>query len=85
MKNKHIQSLMDAHPYEGMTFDDVTLVTQYADFLPHETSVKSKFSRNINLNIPFVELLSKVKPSKAPGLYDCPFPIVTCRKILSTN
>ncbi|MCM8528910.1 MAG: IMP dehydrogenase, partial [Lentisphaeraceae bacterium] len=45
---------MEQSPYVGLTFDDVTLVTQYADFLPEDTSIKSKFSRNINLNIPFV-------------------------------
>jgi IMP dehydrogenase len=54
MINTHITKLMDQHPYMGLTFDDVSLVTRYADFLPQETSVASKFSRNINLNIPFV-------------------------------
>ena len=54
MASKHIQKLMEQSPYVGLTFDDVTLVTQYADFLPEDTSIKSKFSRNINLNIPFV-------------------------------
>ncbi|MBN2448792.1 MAG: IMP dehydrogenase [Lentisphaeria bacterium] len=38
----------------GLTFDDVSLVTRYADFLPAETDVSSRFSRNIPLNIPFV-------------------------------
>ncbi|MCH2175532.1 MAG: IMP dehydrogenase [Lentisphaeria bacterium] len=41
-------------PYEGLTFDDVSLVTRYADFLPEEASLVSKFSRNITLNTPFV-------------------------------
>ena len=54
MASKHIVKLMEQSPYLGLTFDDVTLVTQYADFLPHETSIKSRFSRNISLNIPFV-------------------------------
>ena len=39
---------------EGLTFDDISLVTQYADFLPDETDIQSKISRNISLNIPFV-------------------------------
>lgn len=38
----------------GLTFDDVTLVTRYADFLPHEAEITSNFSRNIKVNIPFV-------------------------------
>ena len=54
MASTHIQKLMEQSPYVGLTFDDVTLVTQYADFLPDEASTKSKFSRNITLNIPFV-------------------------------
>ncbi len=39
---------------EGLTFDDVSLATQYTDFPPSEASLKSKFSRNIDLSIPFV-------------------------------
>ncbi len=37
---------------EGLTFDDVLLVPAYSDILPSETNVTTKFSRNINLNIP---------------------------------
>jgi len=37
---------------EGLTFDDVLLVPAYSDILPSETNVATKFSRNINLNIP---------------------------------
>ena len=36
--NKYLDSFMKAFPYEGLTYDDVTLVTQYADFLPDDTS-----------------------------------------------
>ena len=39
---------------EGLTFDDVLLVPAYSEVLPREVCVKSKFSRNINLNIPIV-------------------------------
>ena len=39
---------------EGLTFDDVLLVPAYSEVLPREVSVKSKFSRNISLNIPIV-------------------------------
>lgn len=39
---------------EGLTFDDVLLVPAYSEVLPREVTVKSKFSRNISLNIPIV-------------------------------
>ncbi len=39
---------------EGLTFDDVLLVPQASSVLPSEVEVKSKFTRNITLNIPIV-------------------------------
>ena len=51
---RYIDEFMAAFPFEGLTFDDISLVTQYADFLPHDTDVKSNFSRNVKLNIPLV-------------------------------
>ena len=39
---------------EGLTYDDVLLVPSYSNVLPRETSLKTKFSRNIDLNIPVV-------------------------------
>lgn len=45
---------MALFPHEGLTFDDVSLCTDYADFHPTEASVRSKFSRNIDLIVPFV-------------------------------
>ena len=51
---RYIDQFMAAFPFEGLTFDDISLVTQYSDFLPHDTDVSSKFSRNIKLNIPFI-------------------------------
>lgn len=45
---------MDAFPHEGLTFDDVSLITQYADFLPGDTDITSLFSTNVKLNIPFI-------------------------------
>ncbi|MCP4177366.1 MAG: IMP dehydrogenase [bacterium] len=45
---------MAAYPHEGLTFDDVSLITIYADFLPDDTNIKTRFSRNIELNVPFV-------------------------------
>jgi IMP dehydrogenase len=37
---------------EGLTYDDVLLIPSYSDVLPSETDTKSRFSRNIKLNIP---------------------------------
>ncbi len=39
---------------EGLTFDDVLLIPAYSEVLPREVCVKSRFSRNITLNIPIV-------------------------------
>lgn len=39
---------------EGLTYDDVLLVPGYSEVLPREVSIKSKFSRNITLNVPVV-------------------------------
>ncbi len=39
---------------EGITFDDVLLIPAYSEVLPREVSLSSKFSRNIELKIPFV-------------------------------
>ena len=39
---------------EGLTYDDVLLVPAYSEVLPREVSIKSKFSRNISLNVPIV-------------------------------
>ena len=38
----------------GLTYDDVLLIPSYSEHLPNEVEIKSKFSRNINLNIPIV-------------------------------
>ena len=39
---------------EGLTYDDVLLIPAYSEILPREVSVKTKFTRNIELNIPVV-------------------------------
>ncbi len=51
---RYIDKFMAAFEFEGLTFDDISLVTQYADFLPHDADISSRFSRNVKLNIPFV-------------------------------
>jgi IMP dehydrogenase len=49
---------MDAHNAkivgEGLTYDDVLLVPDYSEVLPREVSIKTRFSRNIALNVPIV-------------------------------
>lgn len=49
---------MDIHSQkilqEGLTYDDVLLVPAYSNVLPREVSLKSKFSKNIELNIPII-------------------------------
>ena len=39
---------------EGLTFDDVLIIPQYSEILPHLVETKSRFSKNIELNIPLV-------------------------------
>lgn len=39
---------------EGLTFDDVLLVPAYSEVLPREVSLRGRFSRHIELNIPVV-------------------------------
>ena len=39
---------------DGLTFDDVLLVPAYSEVLPKDVSLKTKFSKNIELNVPFV-------------------------------
>lgn len=39
---------------DGLTFDDVLLVPAYSEVLPKEVQLKTKFSRHIEMNAPFV-------------------------------
>src|SRR3712207_4529151 len=39
---------------DGLTFDDVLLIPAYSEVLPKTVELKTKFSRNITLNAPFV-------------------------------
>ena len=39
---------------DGLTFDDVLLIPAYSEVLPNSVDLRSKFSRNITLNVPFV-------------------------------
>jgi len=40
--------------FEGLTFDDILLVPEKSAILPKEVDVSTKFSRNIDINIPLV-------------------------------
>ena len=46
--------IQDKVVMEGITFDDVLLIPAYSEVLPREVELKTKFSRNIELKIPFV-------------------------------
>ena len=39
---------------KALTFEDVLLVPQYSEVLPKCVSIKSKFSKNISLNVPLI-------------------------------
>lgn len=54
MVNQYLDEFMKSFQFTALTYDDVTLMTQYADFLPAETSLKTRLTRNIDLNIPLV-------------------------------
>ena len=38
---------------EALTFDDVLVLPMYSDVLPKEVSLKTRFTKNISLNLPF--------------------------------
>ena len=40
--------------FEGLTFDDILLIPEKSAILPKEVDVSTKFSRNIDINIPLV-------------------------------
>ena len=52
--NKNVEAFMKQFPHEALTFDDVTLVTRYADFLPEETTLASRLTDRITMNMPFI-------------------------------
>jgi len=53
-KERAVDSFMSAIPHEGVTFDDVLLVPQYADFPPEDVDISSRLTTRINVSIPFV-------------------------------
>ena len=53
-KNKHLDDFIRSFPHTALTYDDVSLITQYADFLPGESNISTRLTTRIRLNIPFV-------------------------------
>jgi len=39
---------------EALTYEDVLLIPQYSDILPQKVQLKTRFSKNVDLNIPIV-------------------------------
>jgi IMP dehydrogenase len=39
---------------EALTYDDVLLVPAYSEILPREVSIRTKFTKNISINVPIV-------------------------------
>jgi IMP dehydrogenase len=48
--NAHLSKIIG----EGLTYDDVLLIPAYSEILPREVSIKSKFTKNIALNVPII-------------------------------
>ena len=46
--------IADRVKMDGLTFDDVLLIPAYSEVLPNSVDLSTKFSRNINLNVPLV-------------------------------
>lgn len=46
--------IADRVAFDGLTFDDVLLVPSYSEVLPKTVNLTTRFSRNIELKIPFV-------------------------------
>ncbi|NLB55572.1 MAG: IMP dehydrogenase, partial [Lentisphaerae bacterium] len=49
-----MDNFMKTSGNEAITFDDVLLVPDYADFLPAETDISGRLTTNITMPIPFV-------------------------------
>ena len=52
--NRYLDKFMATFPFEGLTYDDVTLVTQYADFLPDDAFLETKLTSRQKMKIPFI-------------------------------
>ena len=46
--------IADRVKMDGLTFDDVLLIPAYSEVLPRQVELRTRFSRNITLNVPIV-------------------------------
>lgn len=46
--------IADRVKMDGLTFDDLLLIPAYSEVLPYQVNLKTRFSRNIELNVPIV-------------------------------
>lgn len=53
-KTRQVDSFFKALGNQSITFDDVSLLPRYADFLPKDADITSRLTRRIKANIPFV-------------------------------
>jgi len=53
---------------KAYTFDDVLLVPAFSEVLPNEVSLKTKLTRNINLNIPIISAAMDTVTESAMGI-----------------
>ena len=53
-QNAYLEKFMAQFPFEGLTYDDVSLVLRYADFLPDSTDLSTRLTSRIRINIPFL-------------------------------
>ena len=53
-QNEYLDKFMAQFPFEGLTYDDVSLVLQYADFLPDTTDLSTRLTSRIRINVPFL-------------------------------
>ena len=62
---------------DGLTYDDVLLIPAYSEVLPRTVDLSTKFSKNIELKIPFVTAAmdtvteAKMAIAIARGWYRC--------------
>ncbi|MFA7160460.1 MAG: IMP dehydrogenase, partial [Kiritimatiellia bacterium] len=53
-KAKAVEAFFKSIGGGGITFDDVSLLPRYADFLPKDADISGRLTRRIKVNIPFV-------------------------------
>jgi IMP dehydrogenase len=49
-----MEKVSDKFALQGLTFDDVLLIPAHSEVLPREVSIKTKLTREISINLPFI-------------------------------